>query len=193
MIVAAARARWHGRPHRPRTQRADALAQLDSLPRNCFGVSPAIILYLWALKAWPRFGWVFAIAYAACMALRLARFNARINAQDQPQNRPGSSPACRRRWGRGLLLPIILGWRAAGNGLWLQDYRLVAPWAAFVAFLAYLERRHLFLGVAAAAPPCQAGGNRRDRADRRGALVSAPLGDAERRRHDLFAAIPFSI
>ena len=65
-------------------------AELDSLSDViAFGVSPAIILHLWALQAWPRLGWIFALAYAACMALRLARFNARIDVEDQPHKSAG--------------------------------------------------------------------------------------------------------
>ena len=40
-------------------------AELDSLSDViAFGVSPAIIIHLWALQYWPRFGWLFALAYA---------------------------------------------------------------------------------------------------------------------------------
>src|SRR5690349_1724499 len=59
-------------------------AELDSLSDVvAFGVAPALIIYLWVLKvedspSWQTYGWVFALAYAVCMALRLARFNARI-------------------------------------------------------------------------------------------------------------------
>ena len=55
-----------------------------------FGVSPAFILHLWVLQGTGRgFGWLFALAYAVCMALRLARFNARIDAEDQPHKSAG--------------------------------------------------------------------------------------------------------
>ncbi|HEX8215929.1 MAG TPA: phosphatidylcholine/phosphatidylserine synthase, partial [Allosphingosinicella sp.] len=58
-------------------------AELDSLSDViAFGVSPAIILHLWSLQHWPRFGWMFALAYAVCAALRLARFNAMIDVKD---------------------------------------------------------------------------------------------------------------
>lgn len=58
-------------------------AEFDSLSDFlCFGVAPALILYLWTLQdapAWAR-GWGFApcILFAVCSALRLARFNASI-------------------------------------------------------------------------------------------------------------------
>jgi len=113
-------------------------AELDSLSDViAFGVSPAIILHLWSLQHWPRLGWVFALAYAVCMALRLARFNARIDAEDQPHKSAGFLTGVPAPAGAGLLLLPIILW-LAGNRQWdwLQDYRLVAPWAGLIAFLA---------------------------------------------------------
>lgn len=40
-----------------------------------FGVAPALLFYMWALKGYGRFGWLAAFLYVACGALRLARFN----------------------------------------------------------------------------------------------------------------------
>jgi CDP-diacylglycerol--serine O-phosphatidyltransferase len=40
-----------------------------------FGVAPAIVAYLWAMKTYGRFGWLAAFLYVATTALRLARFN----------------------------------------------------------------------------------------------------------------------
>jgi CDP-diacylglycerol--serine O-phosphatidyltransferase len=51
-------------------------AQLDSLSDFvCFGVSPAIVLYLWKLNDLGGLGWLCVLFYAVCCALRLARFN----------------------------------------------------------------------------------------------------------------------
>jgi CDP-diacylglycerol---serine O-phosphatidyltransferase len=112
-------------------------AELDSLSDViAFGAAPAVILHLWALQAWPRIGWIFAVAYAACMALRLARFNARIDVEDQPHKSAGFLTGVPAPAGAGLLLLPIYLWLASNREwTWLQDYRLVAPWAAFVAFL----------------------------------------------------------
>ena len=112
-------------------------AELDSLSDViAFGVSPAIIVHLWVLQALPRFGWLFALAYAVCMALRLARFNARIDAEDQPHKSAGFLTGVPAPAGAALmLLPIVL-WLASGrHWTWVHDWRLVAPWAALVAFL----------------------------------------------------------
>jgi CDP-diacylglycerol---serine O-phosphatidyltransferase len=112
-------------------------AELDSLSDViAFGVSPALILYLWSLQHWPRIGWIFALAYAVCMALRLARFNARIDVEDQPHKSAGFLTGVPAPAGAGLLLLPVYLW-LAGNRQWdwLHDWRLVAPWAGFIAFL----------------------------------------------------------
>ena len=113
-------------------------AELDSLSDViAFGASPAIILHLWSLQNLPSWGWVFALAYAACMALRLARFNARIDVEDQPHKSAGFNTGVPAPAGAGLLLLPIIVWLASERQwTWLADYRIVAPWAAFVAFLA---------------------------------------------------------
>lgn len=51
-------------------------AQYDSLcDLVSFGVSPALLLFLWSLQPFGRVGWLVCFFYAACGALRLARFN----------------------------------------------------------------------------------------------------------------------
>lgn len=51
-------------------------AELDSLSDLvCFGVAPALVLYMKGLKNVPPFGWMAVLLYVCCMALRLARFN----------------------------------------------------------------------------------------------------------------------
>ncbi len=51
----------------------DSLADLVS-----FGVAPAIMIYMWALIPYGRYGWLAAFLFAVCGALRLARFNTQI-------------------------------------------------------------------------------------------------------------------
>lgn len=51
-------------------------AEYDSLcDLVSFGVAPGLILYLWALQPFGRIGWLASFLFAACGALRLARFN----------------------------------------------------------------------------------------------------------------------
>lgn len=50
--------------------------QYDSLSDLlAFGIAPAILMYKWALAPFGRIGWLAAFIFAACAALRLARFN----------------------------------------------------------------------------------------------------------------------
>jgi CDP-diacylglycerol---serine O-phosphatidyltransferase len=61
-------------------------AELDSLADMVsFGAAPALIVYEWSLRALPSPRLAFAIAfiYAACAALRLARFNVQIGIIDK--------------------------------------------------------------------------------------------------------------
>jgi CDP-diacylglycerol--serine O-phosphatidyltransferase len=86
-------------------------AELDSLADFMnFGCAPALFLYLWGLYEVGNDGWIAAMVFAICAALRLARFNVMI---DDP-NRPawagnfftgGPAPA----GALVVLLPIYLG------------------------------------------------------------------------------------
>lgn len=110
-------------------------AELDSLSDNvAFGVSPALILYLWSLQQFPRFGWICALALAIACALRLARFNAQIDTEQQPHKSAGFLTGVPAPAGAGLaFLPLYL-WIVTENEFFRQPM-VVAPWAAFVAIL----------------------------------------------------------
>jgi CDP-diacylglycerol--serine O-phosphatidyltransferase len=69
-------ARWT-RTESPFGKEYDSLADMVA-----FGVAPAVLVYQWGVVRigeyggeWRQFGWVIAFFYAACAALRLARFN----------------------------------------------------------------------------------------------------------------------
>jgi CDP-diacylglycerol--serine O-phosphatidyltransferase len=60
-------------------------AELDSLSDFlCFGVSPALVLYLASLKDAGALGWVVTLMFPMCSALRLARFNTALDADTPP-------------------------------------------------------------------------------------------------------------
>ncbi|WCT78966.1 CDP-alcohol phosphatidyltransferase family protein [Novosphingobium humi] len=115
-------------------------AELDSLADAIsFGVAPALIVFLWSLKDVPRLGWFAALAFAICMALRLARFNARIDLPDEPRKQAGFLTGVPAPVGAGLaFLPIYLwiasGGEASGDPIF-RDPRIVGVWLAFNAFL----------------------------------------------------------
>ncbi len=51
-------------------------AQLDSLSDFvCFGVAPALVMYIWLLHDIRGIGWAVTLFFVICAALRLARFN----------------------------------------------------------------------------------------------------------------------
>jgi CDP-diacylglycerol---serine O-phosphatidyltransferase len=110
-------------------------AELDSLSDViAFGVSPALVTFLWSLSIVPRYGWVFALAYTVCAALRLARFNAAIDTIDQPHKSAGFLTGIPAPAAAGLaLLPIYL-WLTTDLAVFRSPW-LAGPWLAFVAFL----------------------------------------------------------
>lgn len=60
-------------------------AELDSLSDFlCFGVAPALVLYLASLKEGGALGWVVTLMFPICSALRLARFNTGLLADEPP-------------------------------------------------------------------------------------------------------------
>lgn len=110
-------------------------AELDSLSDViAFGVSPALVIYLWSLQDVPKFGWLFALALALCCALRLARFNANIDVAEQPHKSAGYLTGVPAPAAAGLaLLPLYL-WIETAQPVF-RNPMLVGPWLALVAFL----------------------------------------------------------
>jgi CDP-diacylglycerol--serine O-phosphatidyltransferase len=109
-------------------------AELDSLSDLvAFGVSPALLLYIWRLDG-NRLGWVVALVFAVCMALRLARFNTLIDAENRwPFAKEFfvgvPAPAAALIAG----LPLVL-WLQFGDGWWAAPLT-VGLWALFAAGL----------------------------------------------------------
>lgn len=60
-------------------------AQLDSLSDFvCFGVAPALVLYVWQLHDVKGLGWAVVLFFSVCAALRLARFNTGLFEEKEP-------------------------------------------------------------------------------------------------------------
>jgi CDP-diacylglycerol--serine O-phosphatidyltransferase len=106
-------------------------AELDSLADFVnFGVAPALILYFWGLQELKSAGWIAALVFAICAALRLARFNVMIDDPNQPAwagnfftGIPAPAGAIT------VLLPIYLNFLGVSNGL-------VTVWITFLNTLA---------------------------------------------------------
>ena len=110
-------------------------AELDSLSDNiAFGTAPALILFLWSLKAEPRFGWLAALALAVCCALRLARFNARLDAAEQPHKSAGFNTGVPAPAGAGLAFIPMYVWLITGDDRF-RSWPAVMAWTLFIAML----------------------------------------------------------
>jgi len=88
-------------------------AELDSLSDFvCFGVSPALILYLWSMQDAGRLGWILVMLFAMCCGLRLARFNVASDDDDAPAWKANFFTGVPAPAGAGLvLIPLILSFQ----------------------------------------------------------------------------------
>jgi CDP-diacylglycerol--serine O-phosphatidyltransferase len=66
----------------------DSLADMVS-----FGLGPALVVYEWTLNNLGKVGWLAAFLYAACAALRLARFNTQVGIIDKHYFQGLASPS----------------------------------------------------------------------------------------------------
>lgn len=83
-----------GRIARLTNTQSDFGAEYDSLADMVsFGLAPALVVYSWGLNTLGKFGWLAAFVYAACAALRLARFNTQIGIIDKRYFQGLASPA----------------------------------------------------------------------------------------------------
>lgn len=102
-----------------RTQSAFG-AEYDSLSDMVsFGVAPALVVYVWALKDMGRLGWIAAFIYCVGAALRLARFNTTLEVVDKRYFQGLPSPAA-------AALVAGLVWVAIDNDLAAHDLRWIA-------------------------------------------------------------------
>jgi CDP-diacylglycerol---serine O-phosphatidyltransferase len=117
----------------------DSLSDLVS-----FGVAPALIMYVWSLKsltgygaAWGKFGWTAAFVYAACGALRLARFNTQVGVQDKRYFQGLAIPA-----GAGLAMSYL--WAVSAERWSGEDVQFITPLVAIVTGLLMVSRFRYF-------------------------------------------------
>jgi CDP-diacylglycerol---serine O-phosphatidyltransferase len=110
-------------------------AELDSLADFIsFGVSPAIILFLWTTQDVRGFGWMSALFYATCMALRLARFNTKLDDTDPPPFAARFFTGVPAPAAAGLgCLPLILSFVIGGDVV--SEPHFVAAWLVVVGLM----------------------------------------------------------
>lgn len=92
-------------------------AELDSLSDFvCFGVAPAMILYLWAMQDAGRGAWVLVMLFAMCTGLRLARFNVALEDENAPDWKRHFFSGVPAPAGAGLvLLPMVLSFQVGDD------------------------------------------------------------------------------
>ncbi len=126
---------FDGRVARMTKTQSDFGVEFDSLADvMSFGAAPALLVYKWALAPLGFLGFFLSFAFAACGALRLARFNVLAHRGEK-----GSS-----RFFVGLPIPLAAGaivsiviahYRAFGS---ITDASTRVPIAAVVALLSFL-------------------------------------------------------
>ena len=96
-------------------------AEFDSLADFCcFGIAPALILYLWSLRDAGRYGFMPCLMFAVCMALRLARFNAALETAPKPAYAQSFFTGVPAPAGAGLVLFPLFLWLEAQDQGWTQ-------------------------------------------------------------------------
>ncbi len=83
----------------------DSLADLVA-----FGVTPALLMYAWALRPFGRLGWVAAFLFLVCGALRLARFNVQVDTVESKRFVGLPTPAAASMVASTVLLFYHFGW-----------------------------------------------------------------------------------
>jgi CDP-diacylglycerol---serine O-phosphatidyltransferase len=111
IVVAAAIDALDGRLARLLKATSRFGAEFDSLSDFlCFGVAPALILYMWTLHDARGLGFAPCLLFAVCSALRLARFNASlVDAPALPLTGPAPKPAYAQNFFTGVPAPAGAG------------------------------------------------------------------------------------
>jgi len=109
--------------------------QLDSLADFVnFGVTPALVLYLWTLNEAKSFGWIVALVFAICGCLRLARFNVMLEDPEKPKWEVDFFTGVPAPAGALLvLLPVYLGLLGMERDSWVTGFTIL--YVLFIGFL----------------------------------------------------------
>jgi CDP-diacylglycerol--serine O-phosphatidyltransferase len=125
-------------------------AQLDSLADLVsFGVAPGIVMYVWSLQAMGTAGWIAALIFCACSAIRLARFNVQ-SARDEGATKanpyftglPTPAAACM------MLLPMLISFQWDGAVMhepWVVGIMIAITSALMVSRLPTPSIKHMRL------------------------------------------------
>ena len=125
-------------------------AQLDSLADLVsFGIAPSVIMYVWSLSRMGTAGWIAALIFCACSAIRLARFNVQ-SARDEGASKsnpyftglPTPAAACM------MLLPLLISFQWNGDSVrepWVVGVMIAITAALMVSRLPTPSIKHMRL------------------------------------------------
>ncbi|MBN8712884.1 MAG: CDP-diacylglycerol--serine O-phosphatidyltransferase [Xanthomonadales bacterium] len=134
-----------GRVARLTGTQTDFGVQYDSLSDLVsFGLAPALVMYTWSLSAladygepWGKVAYAAAFIYAACAALRLARFNTQVGVADKRYFQGLASPAA-------AIVCMSFVWSAEKTGYAGAELCFVTPWIAVIVGLLMVSRFRYF-------------------------------------------------
>lgn len=107
-----------GRVARMTHTESDFGAEYDSMADMVsFGLAPALVIHQWALTSWGKIGWLAAFVFAACAALRLARFNTQVGVADKRYFQGLASPAAASLIAGFVWLGVDFGWEGTDKSL----------------------------------------------------------------------------
>jgi CDP-diacylglycerol---serine O-phosphatidyltransferase len=145
VFIAALLDGMDGRVARMTNTQTEFGVQYDSLSDLIsFGLAPALVMYSWSLSTlrdfgplWAKLGWAAAFIYAACAALRLARFNTQVGVADKRYFQGLASPAA-------AAVCMSFVWSADKFGLAGSDFCFITPVIAIVVGLLMVSRFRYF-------------------------------------------------
>ena len=134
-----------GRVARLTGTQSDFGVQYDSRSDlGSFGLAPALVMYTWSLSSlteygslWGKVGWSAAFIYAACAAMRLARFNTQVGVADKRYFQGLASPAA-----AGFCMAFV--WTIEKFDLSGIDVQFFTPFVAVVAGLLMVSNFRYF-------------------------------------------------
>lgn len=107
-----------GRVARMTHTESDFGAEYDSMADMVsFGLAPALVIHQWALTSWGKLGWLAAFVFAACAALRLARFNTQVGIADKRFFQGLASPAAAALIAGFVWLGVDFGWEGTDKSV----------------------------------------------------------------------------
>lgn len=141
VFVAALLDGMDGRVARLTNTQSEFGLQYDSLSDLIsFGLAPSLVMYTWSLSAlkdygptWGKIGWAAAFIYAACAALRLARFNTQVGVIDKRYFQGLASPAA-------AAVCMSFVWSMDKFGVLGEELCFVTPVVAVVVGLLMVSR-----------------------------------------------------